>query len=75
MAGVGRLGWEGGFTVETGKTRSHEKGQNNMSCTSIQLHILLGLWHGTLTISMHSEHETILIKLAYQRIFSNNKKG
>ena len=46
MAGVGRLGWEGGFTVETGKTRSHEKSQNNMSCTSIQLHTLLGLWHG-----------------------------
>lgn len=59
MAGVGRLGWEGGFTVGTGKTRSHEKSQNNMSCASIQLHTLLGLWHGTLTISMHGEHETI----------------
>ncbi len=62
MAGVGRLGWEGGFTVETGKTRSHEKSQNNISCTSIQLHTLLGLWHGTLTISVHNEHTSHLDK-------------
>ena len=40
--GVSRLGWERGLAAETGKTRSHEKSQNNAARTPSRLHAVLG---------------------------------
>jgi len=36
------LGWERGFTVETGKTQSREKSPNNAARTPSRLHAVLG---------------------------------
>lgn len=42
-AGVSRLGWERGLTVETEKAQSPEKTQNNAARTPSRLHAVLGI--------------------------------